>query len=51
VLPAAPAVTDLLAACPWVKALVEIHHRTLVPSASAARRLLDGLDPAWVGVI
>ncbi|NYE96164.1 sugar phosphate isomerase/epimerase [Psychromicrobium silvestre] len=34
-----------------VKALVELHHRTLVTSASAALRLLDGLDPAHVGVI
>lgn len=34
-----------------VKALVELHHRTLVSSASAALRLLDGLDPAHVGVI
>lgn len=34
-----------------VKALVELHHETITPSASAARRLLDGLDPAHVGVI
>ncbi len=34
-----------------VKALVEIHHGTIVPSASAARRFLDGLDPQAVGVI
>jgi sugar phosphate isomerase/epimerase len=34
-----------------VKALVEIHLDTLVPSASAARRFLDGLDPAAVGAI
>lgn len=34
-----------------VKALVELHHRTIVPSASAARRFLDGLDPAHVGAI
>src|SRR5215218_1570045 len=34
-----------------VKALVEIHHETIVPSASAARRFLDGLDPAAVGAI
>src|SRR5215217_542267 len=32
-----------------VKALVEIHHETIVPSASAARRFLDGLDPAAAG--
>jgi sugar phosphate isomerase/epimerase len=34
-----------------VRVLVELHHGTLVPSASAAVRLLDGLDPASVGVI
>ena len=34
-----------------VKALVEIHHGTIVPSASATRRFLDGFDPESVGVI
>ena len=34
-----------------VKALVELHHETITPSASAALRLIDGLDPAHVGVI
>lgn len=34
-----------------VKALVELHHETITPSASAAFRLLDGLDPEAVGVI
>lgn len=34
-----------------VKALVEIHHGTITSSASAARRLVDGLDPACIGVI
>lgn len=34
-----------------VKALVELHHRTVTASASAALRLIDGLDPASVGVI
>ena len=34
-----------------VKALVELHHRTITPSASAAIRLVDGLAPAAVGVI
>lgn len=34
-----------------VKALVELHHRTIAASASAAVRLLDGLDPDAVGVI
>jgi len=34
-----------------VRALLELHHGSLTPSASSARRLLDGLDPAHVGVI
>ena len=34
-----------------VKALVELHHETITPSASAAFRILDGLDPKHVGVI
>jgi sugar phosphate isomerase/epimerase len=34
-----------------VKALVELHHRTITASASSARRLLEGLDPQHVGVI
>jgi len=34
-----------------VKALIEMHHGTLSASASAARRLVDGLDPACIGVI
>jgi sugar phosphate isomerase/epimerase len=34
-----------------VRALVEIHHGTLLPSASAAAAFLDGLDPRWVGAI
>lgn len=34
-----------------VKALVELHHHTPIASASAAIRLLDGLDPDAVGVI
>jgi sugar phosphate isomerase/epimerase len=34
-----------------VKALVEIHLESLVPSASAARRFLDGFDSEAVGVI
>lgn len=40
-----------LAAQNGVKALVELHHRSLVPSASAARLFLDDLDPNHVGVI
>ncbi|WP_066514619.1 sugar phosphate isomerase/epimerase family protein [Curtobacterium ammoniigenes] len=34
-----------------VQALVELHHRTITSSASAAFRLVDGLDPDHVGVI
>lgn len=34
-----------------VKALIELHHRTITASASAAFRLVDGLDPEHVGVI
>jgi sugar phosphate isomerase/epimerase len=34
-----------------VTALVELHHGTLTASASAALRLVDGLDPTRVGVI
>jgi len=34
-----------------VRALVEIHHGSLLPSASAAAAFLDGFDPAEVGVI
>jgi sugar phosphate isomerase/epimerase len=39
------------AAAHGVKALVELHHMTISPSASAALRLIDGLDPDAVGVI
>jgi sugar phosphate isomerase/epimerase len=34
-----------------VKALIELHHETITPSASAALRLVDGLDPESIGVI
>ena len=34
-----------------VKALVEIHNGLICPSAAATRRLLDGFDPRWIGVI
>jgi sugar phosphate isomerase/epimerase len=34
-----------------VKALVEIHHGTVCPSASLAHRLVCGLDPDAIGVI
>lgn len=39
------------AAAHGVQVLVELHHQTVVSSASAALRLLDGVDPAAVGVI
>jgi sugar phosphate isomerase/epimerase len=44
-------VVERLAQTHGVKALVEIHHGTIVPSASAARRFLEGFDPEWVGAI
>jgi sugar phosphate isomerase/epimerase len=34
-----------------VKALIEIHHKTITPSAALAYRLVDGLDPQWIGVL
>jgi len=34
-----------------VRALIEMHHATLTPSASAAATFLDGFDPRYVGVI
>jgi len=34
-----------------LKVLLELHHRSIVPSASAARLFLGDLDPAHVGVI
>jgi len=34
-----------------VKGLVETHHVTIAASASGARRLVEGLDPAHVGVL
>jgi sugar phosphate isomerase/epimerase len=34
-----------------VRVWTEIHNGRLCPSASAARRLLEGLDPEWIGVI
>jgi sugar phosphate isomerase/epimerase len=40
-----------LAARHGVSILVELHHETIVSSASAAMRLLDGLDPRHIGVI
>jgi sugar phosphate isomerase/epimerase len=40
-----------LAANHGVKALVEIHHRTICPSASLAHRLVSAFDPERIGVI
>jgi sugar phosphate isomerase/epimerase len=34
-----------------VQALIEIHHGTICPSASATRHFVEGLDPKHVGVI
>jgi sugar phosphate isomerase/epimerase len=34
-----------------VRVLIELHHGSICPSASAARLYLDGFDPAEVGVI
>jgi sugar phosphate isomerase/epimerase len=39
------------AASHGVQALIELHHGTITSSASAALRLVDGLDPARIGVI
>jgi sugar phosphate isomerase/epimerase len=40
-----------MAASHGVKALVEIHHRTICPSASLAHRLVSAFDPERIGVI
>ncbi|MFC5531347.1 sugar phosphate isomerase/epimerase family protein [Cohnella yongneupensis] len=34
-----------------VKGLIEIHHGTIAATASAARRLVEGMDPAHIGVL
>jgi sugar phosphate isomerase/epimerase len=39
------------AAAHGVKAIVELHHASIVSSPSAALRFLDGLDPVHVGVL
>jgi sugar phosphate isomerase/epimerase len=39
------------AAAHGVRAMVELHHATIVSSPSAALRFLDGLDPRHVGVL
>lgn len=43
--------TAAKAAAAGVKVCIETHMGQIAPSASAARRLLDGLDPAAVGII
>lgn len=40
-----------LAAELGVKVLIELHHQTITPSASAAMRIIEGFDPAHIGVI
>ena len=42
---------EQLAAENGVRALLEIHMGTICPSASSARRFVEGLDPEHVGVI
>ncbi|WP_270167806.1 sugar phosphate isomerase/epimerase family protein [Paenibacillus sp. SYP-B4298] len=34
-----------------VQGVIETHHVTIAPSASAARRLVEGLDPQHIGVL
>lgn len=34
-----------------IRAVIEIHHKTIVCSASLARRLVSHFDPEWIGVI
>lgn len=34
-----------------VKGLIEIHHGTIAATASAARRLVEGMDPSHIGVL
>jgi sugar phosphate isomerase/epimerase len=34
-----------------IRFVLELHHRTITPGASSALRVLDGCDPAHVGVI
>ena len=42
---------EKLARSNGVKALIEIHHKTICPSASLAHRLVSAFDPDLVGVI
>jgi sugar phosphate isomerase/epimerase len=34
-----------------VQAVIQIHHETITPSASAMRNFLDGFDPVWIGAM
>ena len=34
-----------------VRAVIEIHHKTLTPSASLAHRMVSHCDPEWIGVL
>lgn len=34
-----------------VKPLIQLHHGNVISTPSSARRLLEGLDPEWIGVI
>ncbi|MFD0681182.1 MULTISPECIES: sugar phosphate isomerase/epimerase family protein [unclassified Paenibacillus] len=43
--------SELLCRSYGVKGIVEIHHNTIISSASAARRLCDGFDPAFIGIL
>ncbi len=42
---------EALARDAGVKAVVELHPNYITASASGSRRLLDGLDPQWLGAI
>ncbi|SFM28162.1 Sugar phosphate isomerase/epimerase [Paenibacillus sp. 1_12] len=43
--------SELLCRNYGVKGIVEIHHNTIISSASAARRLCEGFDPAFIGIL
>lgn len=42
---------ERMAAEAGIRALVELHGGRITPSASAARRLLEGRDPQWMGAV
>ncbi len=44
-------ILEALAAKYEVKVNFEIHHGTIIPSASAAYRLVEGLKPQYIGII